>query len=687
VNAATAPPDLRRALVEVAHNLAWAWLPAVRRPFQLLEPERWEATGGNPVALLHALGPHAVERRLQDPELLAALEEARAALASEIEGPTWWARTQAEEGFLVAYFSAEFGVDATLPLYSGGLGVLAGDHLKSASELGVPLVGVGLFYHEGYFRQALDAGGGQVERYPDLNAEHLPLTLEHGADGSPLEVRVDVGDESVAARVWRAQVGRTRLLLLDTDVAGNSEAARGITGRLYGGDRELRIRQELVLGVGGVRVLGALGLEPTVYHLNEGHSAFLVLERLRALRADGLDQSEAFERVRVTNVFTTHTPVPAGNEVFEADLVRRYVGKLLDEIGLPWERLLELGTAEGHPGFGMTPFALRASAYANAVSELHGSVSRGMWTSLWPGRSRDDVPIGHVTNGVHTSTWLAPELATLLRRAGVRPDTVDDEANWDAAEGLDPAELWLVHVDRRHALVAEARRRLAAAAGLNPEALTIAFARRFATYKRGGLLLSDPDRLERLLADDGRPVQILVAGKSHPADEGGKELIRRITAFRGDPRSHGRVVFLEDYDMALARFLVHGADVWLNNPRRPYEASGTSGMKSALNGGLNLSVLDGWWCEGYAPEVGWAFGGGDDAADEAEQDRRDAEELFRLLEQEVVPTFYDRGADGLPARWVAIMRASIARLGGRFGTNRMLREYVERLYLPAHRSR
>jgi starch phosphorylase len=541
-----------------------------------------------------------------------------------VERPVWWSRAHPDEdGFLAAYFCLEFGLDESLPIYSGGLGVLAGDHLKAASDLGIPLVGVGLLYRHGYFRQRLDGSGRQVEDAQPFDPEALGLVRE----GVTVEVELD--GETIEAAVWRADVGRVPLYLLDADE---------ITDSLYGGDREHRIRQELLVGVGGVRALAALGLEPTVFHMTEGHSAFLALERIRALVADGLSRDEAVERVRSSTVFTTHTPVPAGNEVFETELVRRYLGRLAGECGFAEKELLALGRVGDEDEFGLTPLALRLSAYANGVSELHGEVARDMWAPL-------DAPIDHVTNGVHPGTWVAPELADLLRENG--------DWRWERIADVQPDGLWKIHADRKF--------RVTDLAGLDPETLTIGFARRFATYKRAGLVFSD---LERLLA---LPVQVVVAGKAHPADEAGKDVMKSITAL-----PHDRIVFLEDYDMGLARLLVQGCDVWLNTPRRPLEASGTSGMKAAMNGVLNLSVLDGWWAEGYGPDVGWAIAGEDDEAD--------AEELYRLLEQEVVPTFYENRE-----RWIEMMKASIVRLSPRFSMHRVLTDYAERYYLPAHR--
>ena len=587
---------------------------------------------------------------------------------------SWWERTHAgEDGFLVAYFCAEFGVSERLPIYSGGLGVLAGDHLKAASDLAVPLVAVGLFYGCGFFRQDLDETGWQVERYPELDPDDLGLRLE------PAQIRVEIGDESVAVQVWRLDVGRVPLLLLDSDVPENSETARGITSALYVGDREHRLRQEIVLGVGGVRALEALGFAPTVFHMNEGHSALLALERARSLmERDNLPFAEAVERVRASSVFTTHTPVPAGNEAFEPELVARLVGGLAARCGLSGDELLSLGRKPGEEHlFGLTPLALRSSAHANGVSILHAGVSRAMWAAVFPGASPDEVPIQAITNGVHTPTWMSPELAALLRDAGARLDAGPGEQGWDRAHALAPAALWGAHTERKHALLELVRDRTGAV--VDPDALTVAFARRFATYKRAGLLLSDPERLTRLLGGE-RPMQILLAGKAHPADDAGKELIRHLVAFARDPRSAGRVVFLPDYDMAVGRALVRGADVWLNTPTRLMEASGTSGMKAALNGVLNLSVLDGWWPEAYAPTLGWAVGA------ESASDDADAADLFRLLEDEVLRTYHERDADGLPQRWIEMMRASIATVGSQFDAKRMVAQYVDRMYLPAHRA-
>jgi starch phosphorylase len=532
-------------------------------------------------------------------------------LVSATTSATWWQRAHGEDadGLLVAYFSMEFGLEETLPIYSGGLGVLAGDHLKAAAELGVPLVGVGLLYRGGYFAQGLDEEGRQTEEYQPVDPEAAGLVRE------PVTVKIELAGETIAAAVWRKDVGSVPLYLLEVE---------WLTDALYGGDREHRIRQELLLGVGGVRALAALGIEASVFHMNEGHSAFLAIERARALVEQGASTAEAIEHVRRTTVFTTHTPVPAGNEIFGAELVERYVARLAEAAGIDRTGLLELGSF-GEDGFGLTPFALRLSGYANGVSELHGEVAREMWAGLWPDRDGQAPPIGHITNGVHLGTWLDPVLVELLRDAGV------------TAEG----------------------------AGLDPGLLTIGFARRFATYKRAGLVFGD---LRRLLA---LPVQLVVAGKAHPQDTAGKDVMQAIVRLARDPQTQGRVVFLENYDIGLARSLIPGCDVWLNNPRRPLEASGTSGMKAAVNGVLNLSVLDGWWAEAYDPAVGWAIEG---ASDEA-----DAEQLYRLLESEVVPLFTgDRGG------WVEMMKASIGRLAPRFSMQRAVIEYADRYYLSAH---
>jgi starch phosphorylase len=659
-------PDSAAALRALAHNLWFSWLPGARELFARLDRERFAALDQNPAALVAELSDDELRERV-DPDLLARV-------LGELEGErgrsTWWDRRSEDSRFLVAYFSAEFGLDESLPIYSGGLGVLAGDHLKSASDLGVPLVAVGLLYRNGYFRQQLDESGWQGERYPRNEPERLPILVEDVTATIELPDEHDVPTD-VRVRVWRAQVGRVALYLLDTDVESNPDWARGITDALYGGDRQHRLRQELVLGIGGVRVLRALGLEPTVFHLNEGHSAFLQLERLRELVEGGsMARDIALQRVRASTVFTTHTPVPAGNELFDAWLVQRNVGALVQRCGFSWDEFVALGrTTPGESGFGLTPFALRTSAYANGVSELHGEVSREMWQGLWPERSVDDVPIGSVTNGVHSRTWIADELDALL-------GSEEDMGTPDFARAyqLDDDSLTRAHAAAKARLL----RRLPST--FDPDSLTIGFARRFATYKRADLMLSNPERLARLLADGERPLQIVLAGKAHPADEGGKTLIRKIVEFARDPLSHGRVVFLENYEMSLARDLVQGVDVWLNNPRRPHEASGTSGMKAALNGVVNCSILDGWWVEGYSPETGFAIGGDWVASSDADQDLADAEALFRVLEDQVIPTFYDDRA-----RWLSLMRGSIAQLGARFSTNRMLTQYVDSLYLPAHR--
>ena len=665
---------LRESLLAIASDFSFTWIAEARPLFADLEPRRFAELHHNPTALLSELTDEDLARALT-PDYQERLSRVEARLARDRGEQTWWRERSGPSDLLVAYFSAEFGLDESLPVYSGGLGVLAGDNLKAASELGVPLVAIGLFYRRGYFRQQLDENDRQVERYPRNDPSRLPLELV------PMAPLVELADDSgnlvpVRIGVWRVPVGRVSLYLLDTKIEGNPQWARDVTDILYGGDRENRLRQELVLGVGGVRVLRRLGLDPTVFHMNEGHSAFLQLERMRELvEGQGLSADEALERLRASTVFTTHTPVPAGNEVFDPELVRRNLGGVVERCGLAWEEFAALGKVDpAETGFGLTPFALRTSQYANAVSELHGAVSREIWHGLWPERRVDQVPITSVTNGVHQRTWISGELEGLLG---------DTDPQFERARELAAKDLWAAHRSAKKRLleyVVTTRH----ARKLDPDVLTIGFARRFATYKRASLLFSRPDRLAKLLADPERPIQVLMAGKAHPADEGGKDVIQLVVDFAREPAAAGRVVFLEDYEMTLARRLVQGVDVWLNTPRRPLEASGTSGMKAALNGVLNCSILDGWWAEAYSPACGFAIGDSEGPTSDAAQDEADAEALYAVLEDQVLPAYYERDEAGLPQRWIELMRESIAELGPRFGTARMVAEYVERLYLPAH---
>ena len=663
---------LRAALLEIAGDFSFTWIAETRLLFDALEPRRFAELHHNPTALLSELSDDDLARALT-PDYLERLARVEGRLTRDRGEDTWWRGRGGPTDLLVAYFSAEFGLDESLPIYSGGLGVLAGDYLKAASELGVPLVGIGLFYRRGYFQQRLDADDRQTEHYPLTDTSRLPLELV------PMAPVVELADDDgglvpVRLSVWRVRVGRASLFLLDTHVEGNPDWA--VTDTLYGGDRANRLRQEVVLGVGGVRVLRQLGLEPTVFHLNEGHSAFLQLERMRELvEEQGLSPAEALGHLRASTVFTTHTPVPAGNEVFDPVLVQRTLGGLVERCGLRWEHFAALGKVDSsETGFGLTPFALRTSEHANGVSELHGAVSREMWHGLWPNRRVDEVPITSITNGVHQRTWLSPELEVLLG---------DTAPEFERARELPAEDLWAAHRGAKERLLdfVVATR---GARDLDPDVLTIGFARRFATYKRASLLFSRPDRLAALLADPDRPLQVLVAGKAHPADEDGKDVIQLVVDFAREPAAAGRVVFLEDYEMTLARRLVQGVDMWLNTPRRPFEASGTSGMKAALNGVPNCSILDGWWAEAYSPEVGFAIETLEGEVREAEQDEADADALYAVLEEQVLPAYYERDASGLPQRWIALLRESIAELGPRFGTARMVAEYVERLYLPAH---
>jgi glycogen phosphorylase len=705
-------------LRDLAGNLWWSWQPEIRALFRGLAPDVWRQAYQNPVAMLHSLPPEDLLRRVDDLEIESSIHRLHRQLGEYLKAKHTWGLHHA--GPLaarpVAYFSAEFGLHHSIPIYSGGLGVLAGDHLKSMSDLGVPVVGVGILYHQGYVHQDVDAHGRQQDRFEPISDEVLPIRRAHTPDGTPAHVELELPDGHVQLRLWWIDVGRSRLLLMDgrDDPESGQRPQRGLdrqpepvpvpgqgeelTGRLYGGDQRTRIRQELVLGVGGWRALRAVGITPSVLHLNEGHSAFALVERAAELVEDqGLPLTEALRKVAASSVFTTHTPVEAGHDRFPEDLTFEHLTPLAERLGMDVGELVDLGREQAGSGaFCPTVLALRLTGHANGVSALHGRVSRRMWQHLYPGKEEREVPIGHITNGIHVSTFLAGDMDDLLSRY-LGPDWregVSKPSVWARAADIPPAELWEVHQVLKARTIAfvrrvqEARREREgmeppARPELDPHALTIGFARRFATYKRAALLLSDGDRLARLVGDRERPIQFVFAGKAHPQDEGGKELVRRVSELEGHPLFAGRVVFVENYSLYVARQLVQGVDVWLNNPRRPLEACGTSGQKCIFNGVLNLSILDGWWAEGFDGANGFAIGDGEVHGDPDEQDRRDAEALFRTLEEEVIPLYYDRDELDVPQHWMERVLRAMTNLAPRFNADRMVMDYVNHSYLPA----
>ena len=697
---------LQERLWALARNLWWSWDHNSSSLFLDLDPARWSELNHNPVALLSELPLAKLETRAAELMLHSRVNYAYRRMLEYREADRTWGTRHA--GVLrphpVAYFSAEFGLHESLPVYSGGLGVLAGDHIKSASDLDIPLVGIGLFYGQGYFRQRLDQDGWQREEYLKTDVNEMPMEVAIGKDGRPVVVEIETRSGRIRAKVWRVKVGRRDLLLLDSDVEGNAPEDRELTSRLYGGDLRIRIRQELLLGVGGLRALRALGISPGVLHLNEGHSAFAVLEALRMRMEDeGIAFDAAVPRVSREVVFTTHTPVPAGHDRFDAGLVEEHIGPLREALGLSQDSLMGLGRENANNGdelFCMTVLALRLSRRANAVSSLHAEVSRAMWTKLFRNKLEDDVPIGHITNGVHVPSWLAPEMFRLYdRHLGTDWHQRSSEAKiWLGIENVDDGELWETHLNLKSQLIEFVRRRAVAQAErrgesplelqrlervLSPDALTIGFARRFATYKRANLILTDIERLASMVNDPNRPVQFVFAGKAHPLDEPGKRVLQQIADLMRDSKFRDKFVFVEDYDINVGRHFVQGVDVWLNNPRRPLEASGTSGQKVVLNGGLNLSILDGWWAEAYDGMNGFAIGTGRTHSNMSVHDARDGEDLMRTLREEVIPLYYQRDRDGLPRGWIKRMKRTIRTLGWRFNADRMVMDYTQRCYLPA----
>ncbi len=692
-------PEPLGPLARLAYNYRWSWSPDGHDIFATIDPARWERCGENPVRLLQEAAPERLERAAGDGALLERIAALDAEVRGDLERPA--AEGPATPDNPVAYFCAEFGVHKSLPVYSGGLGALAGDILKEASDRALPLVAIGLLYRQGYFRQRIDAGGWQHEYWVDTDPERLPAALVTGPDGAPLTVTVPVRGLEVTAQIWRVDVGRVPLFLLDTERPENDVAARWITSRLYIGEPDRRLAQYILLGVGGVRALEALAIDPGLLHLNEGHAAFISLE---AARAHGGTLADGIAAARRKTIFTTHTPVPAGNDTYPADQVVEALAGVTGALGVEPEEIIRLGRTRpddaGEP-FGVSQFALRTSRAANGVSRRHGEVARGMWRDLWPDRAPEDVPIGHVTNGVHVPTWLGRPMRELLDRhlGDGWLERQDDPATWAGVDEIPDADLWAVRNRQRAEFVEYVRVKSqvdrlgrdeprsyveAAARAFDPEALTIGFARRLATYKRLHLLVQDAETSLRLLAN-GRPVQLVLAGKAHPRDDDGKRMVQHLFSFKWAQEIGGRVVYLDDYDLSSAARMVRGCDVWLNLPRPPLEASGTSGMKSVMNGGLQLSVLDGWWAEAYDGENGWALSGETDD-DHPAQDRRDSIELHRLLGQEVAPEFYDRDADGLPRAWLARVRASLKTNGPAFAATRMMRDYVDQFYgAPAAR--
>lgn len=698
-------PERLKPLLDIAYNIWWSWNPDAIELFRSLDPAAREETTHNPVKMLGSLRKEDVERLIKNDGFLARMDRVAADLKAYIEHGTWYQKTHsAHLAQRIAYLSAEFGVHECLPFYSGGLGVLGGDYLKSASELGLPLIGVGLAYRFGYFKQYLNRDGWQQETYTENDLYNMPMQLQKDEKGRPVEVEVPFPGRAVRLLIWKVQVGRIPLYLLDTNIEKNSIEDRNITSHLYGGGAEMRIKQEIVLGIGGIRVLDTLGLTPTVTHMNEGHSAFQALERTRQLmKSHRLSFTEARGLVASTSVFTTHTAVPAGIDRFEPDLMKKYFHAYCEKLGISMDELLDLGRekrGDAAEAFSMPVFACRFASCINGVSRIHGEVSRELWEGLWPGVPLSEVPIGHISNGIHTPTWLSDEMVRLYDRyMGTRwhydPENRDV---WQQIDKIPDAEIWSSHQRLKERLIGYVRNRLqeqlrnrgahssrvlGAAEALDPSALTIGFARRFATYKRATLLLKDPERLASIMKMAGKPVQFIFGGKAHPADEGGKRLIKEIVHLSEQEPFRNKIVFLEDYDMALARMMVQGVDVWLNTPRCPMEASGTSGMKVVPNGGLTVSTLDGWWPEGYNGENGWAIGSGEKYDDEEYQDHVESLALYELLEKEVIPLYYQRGKDSLPREWIQTVKNSIRTLCPVFNTNRMVGDYIDKAYLPA----
>jgi starch phosphorylase len=695
------------ALQRIAYNLWWCWEPEAISLFRRMDADLWQSTRHNPVEMLGILQQTTLESLKSDEGFMAHLKMVDEKLSDYLSEKTWFQRNaNGDSKMKVAYFSMEFGLHESLPIYSGGLGILAGDHLKSASDLGLPLVGVGLLYRQGYFRQYLNNEGWQQEYYPENDFYNMPLTLERDEQGAPLEFELEFGPRRFRVRIWRVQVGRVPLYLLDTNLESNSPDDRLITAQLYFGDKEMRMIQEILLGIGGIRALRTLGIIPNVCHMNEGHAAFLALERIRLLMEKrGINFAEAREIVNAGNIFTTHTPVEAGIDHFAPELLDKFFNRYYKSLGLSRDEFIGLGRQNprnSQETFCMAVLAIKLAGHANGVSQLHGEVSRTMWKNLWPELPEEQLPLNSITNGVHTRTWMSNHMASLLvRYLGTRwlEDPTDHNV-WRRISKIPDAELWRTQQSSREKLVDFARKRLKAQLikigattkeitiadeVLDPETLTIGFARRFATYKRGTLLLRDLDRLARILNNPEMPVQIIFAGKAHPQDQEGKELIRQLVQASHQERFRHRIVFIEDYDIEVARHLVQGVDVWLNTPLRPMEASGTSGMKVAFNGGLNMSVLDGWWCEGYQGNNGWAIGKGEVYEDVEYQNQVESRATYDLLEKEVVPHFYDRSADDVPRSWVATMKASMQSLCPVFSTARMVKEYAELSYIPSYR--
>jgi len=701
--AAPLPSRVHR-LHELALDLWWSWIPCARKVFRRLDYALWRQTSHNPVRMLLNIEAARLVAAASDPEFLALYDEAIAGLDKARAGrDTWWSRQGPPLGNkVIAYFSAEFALHQSLPIYAGGLGVLAGDHCKEASDLGVPLIGIGFMYPQGYFHQRLSAEGWQEERYEKVNWSDTPIETAITREGKPALTAVPFGDRTVLAAVWRVRVGHVRLFLLDTDLEENAPWDRELSARLYGGDRETRIQQEIILGVGGVRVLRSLGIEPAVWHLNEGHAAFVALQRIRDLVERGSSFDTALEEVRRTTVFTTHTPVPAGHDAFPFQLVEKHLAGCWGEIGQHRQRFLSLGEYDNGSGslFNMTALALRTAANVNGVSALHGTVTRSMWQPIWPDLAADRVPVKSITNGVHVPTWISTPILELFDKHLGKGwlDQHDDEAFWDRLDAIPDDEIWAARRQLREELFVFIRERLrlrwAAEKGsplrivtggamLDPEALTIGFARRFTAYKRPELVFHDPQRLARILTAAARPVQIVFAGKAHPADDPAKHHLQQVFRRALDPTFAGRVAFVDDYDLHVGHCLVSGCDVWLNNPRKPLEASGTSGMKASLNGVPHLSVGDGWWAEGFNGRNGWLIENQANPDDHAATDAADADALYRLLEEQVVPAFYDRDDQQIPRQWVRIVREAMRSNLPRFSARRMLKQYISEMYSPA----